>query len=201
MTAKKTKAIAKPPALTDQEKTENIAKVTLMPSANAAAIVAEYGKAFGTQDVQALIDELRTHFAEVKDGDLHHCEAMLVGQAHALQSIFLNLSRRAIHQEGLAQFETFLRIALKAQNQCRATLETLATIKNPPVVFAKQANISHGPQQVNNGTASPSHVEKIINQSNELLEDQHGKRMDTGKTSAASGTDPQLETVGAIHRA
>lgn len=201
MTAKKTKAIAKPPALTDKEKTENIARVTLMPSANAAAIVAEYGKAFGTQDVQALIDQLRTHFAEVKGGDLHHCEAMLVGQAHALQSIFLNLSRRAINQDGLAQFEAFLRIALKAQNQCRATLETLAAIKNPPVVFAKQANISNGPQQVNNGVANSTRTEKNINQQNELLEVQHGsKTMDTRTASATSGNDPAMATMGEIHR-
>ena len=40
-----------------------------------------------------------------------------------------------------------MRMALKAQNQCRMTLETLATIKNPPVVFAKQANTAQGPQQ------------------------------------------------------
>jgi hypothetical protein len=46
-----------------------------------------------------------------------------------------------------------MRLALKAQGQCRATLETLAAIKNPPVVFAKQRNISHGHQQVNNGAA------------------------------------------------
>jgi hypothetical protein len=42
-----------------------------------------------------------------------------------------------------------MRMALKAQSQCRQTLETLATIKNPPVVFARQANIAQGPQQVN----------------------------------------------------
>jgi hypothetical protein len=45
-----------------------------------------------------------------------------------------------------------MRLALKAQSQCRATLETLSAIKNPPVVFARQANITNGPQQVNNGT-------------------------------------------------
>jgi hypothetical protein len=28
---------------------------------------------------------------------------------------------------------------------------SLATMKNPPVVFAKQANISNGNQQINNG--------------------------------------------------
>ena len=47
--------------------------------------------------------------------------------------------------------ETYMRMALKAQSQCRATLKTLANIKNPPVVFARQANIAQGPQQVNNG--------------------------------------------------
>jgi hypothetical protein len=43
-----------------------------------------------------------------------------------------------------------MQMVLKAQSQCRATLKTLATIKNPPVVFARQANIAQGPQQVNN---------------------------------------------------
>lgn len=43
-------------------------------------------------------------------------------------------------------------MALKAQAQCRATLETLAEIKNPqPTAFLRQANIAYGPQQVNNG--------------------------------------------------
>lgn len=36
--------------------------------------------------------------------------------------------------------------------KCRATIETLAEIKNPrAVAFVTQANIAHGPQQVNNG--------------------------------------------------
>jgi hypothetical protein len=40
--------------------------------------------------------------------------------------------------------DTYMRLALRAQSQCRATLETLAAIKNPPVAFANQANIAHG---------------------------------------------------------
>lgn len=44
----------------------------------------------------------------------------------------------------------------KCSTQCRATLETLAEIKNPrPVVFVRQANIANGPQQVNNGSTRP----------------------------------------------
>jgi hypothetical protein len=46
------------------------------------------------------------------------------------------------------QIDRFTRLALKAQGQCRATIETLALMKNPPTVFARQANIAHGPQQV-----------------------------------------------------
>lgn len=165
-----------------------------------AAVVAEYAKAFGEQDVQTLMEQLRTTFDQVKNGDLQHCEAMLVGQAHALQSIFMSLARRAANQEYLKQYETYLRMALKAQNQSRMTLETLAKIKNPPVIFAKQANINqgNGNQQVNNGTLAPaSHAEKNINQQNELLEVQHGSEtMDTRATGATIGKNPAMATVG-----
>lgn len=200
MTMKRTKAVSEPPAKTDKAKTEQIAKVALMPCTNAAAVVAEYAKVFGEQNVQALMEQLRPHMDSANNGDLQHCEAMLVGQAHALQSIFVNLSRRAINQEYLKQYEMYLRLALKAQNQSRMTLETLAKIKNPPVVFAKQANINQGSgnQQVNNGTSAPaSHAEKTINQQNELLEVQHGSEtMDTRTAGAAIGKNPSMATVG-----
>ena len=79
-------------------------------------------------------------------------EAMLYGQAVTLETIFTSLARRATSQEYLKQFQAYLGLALKAQAQCRATLEALAEIKNPrPVAFVKQANISGGHQQVNNG--------------------------------------------------
>jgi hypothetical protein len=73
-----------------------------------------------------------------------------------------------------------MRLALKAQSQCRATLETLATVKNPPVLFAKQANIANGPQQVNNGTPAPGPAPagKVETISNELMEAQGAERLD-----------------------
>jgi hypothetical protein len=85
----------------------------------------------------------------------------------------------------------YLRLALKAQGQCRATLETLAMIKNPhPVAFVRQANIAHGPQQVNNGLAEPgepSRAGKTKNQQNKLLEVQSGERLDTEAKCATGG--------------
>ncbi|MBI3903745.1 MAG: hypothetical protein HY306_12525 [Nitrosomonadales bacterium] len=207
MATKKSKE-AKPPAITDKERTEHLSKMALLPSTNAAAVVQAFGKGtFGEPDFLVLVTELREQFTKVENGDLQYCESMLVGQAHALQSIFVSLARRAINQEYLTNYETFLRLALKAQNQSRMTLETLAAIKNPPVVFAKQANINHGNgnQQVNNGTPpampniphAPTHAEKNINQPNELLEVQHGSEtLDAGTTGKAIRKNKAMAAVG-----
>lgn len=93
--------------------------------------------------------------------------------------------------------ETYMRLALKAQAQCRATLETLATIKNPPIVYARQANIAARPQQVNGpgAHAGPGNAES---QPNELLESDHGKRLDEGATRTPGERDPQLAPVGEV---
>jgi hypothetical protein len=82
----------------------------------------------------------------------------------------------------------------------RATLETLAAIKNPPVIFAKQANIAHGPQQVNNGDTAPvARTEQTEKPQNELLEHDHGERLDTGAARTASKSDSAMATVEFIN--
>ncbi|OAI00814.1 hypothetical protein [Methylomonas methanica] len=181
----------------DKDTAKALAKVALRPSANAAAVVTEYTKMFGDHDINDLVDELVDSIEKVNAGDMKRCEGMLMGQAQALQSIFVNLSRRAINQEYLKNYEAFMRMALKAQSQCRQTLETLSNIKNPPVVYAKQANISNGPQQINNGVpAQTPHAEEIKNQSNELLEVIDGERLDSGTAQETIGSNTALATMG-----
>ena len=142
----------------DPDEAAAIAEFALRPSVNAAVVVSEYGKAMGPLDMTALIDTLADGIRTVNDGDMSRVEAMLFAQAQALQSMFMAFSRRALTQEYQRNLESFFRLSLKAQSQCRATLETLAAIKNPPVVFARQANINNGgQQQVNNG-ATPAHA-------------------------------------------
>ncbi len=152
-------------------------------------------------DIPSMMDELRAQAEAVNRGDLTHVEAMLMNQATALQTLFARLTERAMGQQHMPNLESFMRMALRAQSQCRATLETLANIKNPPVVFAKQANIAHGHQQVNNGTAPHAHAEKTVIQQNELLEAQHGgETMDIRTAGATIGADPAMATVGEINR-
>lgn len=150
-------------------------------------------------DCTTLIDALRMQAVDVIGGDLKQAEAMLINQATALQSLFARLAERGMACSTLPQFEVDMRVALRAQSQCRATLETLATIKNPPIVYARQANIANGPQQVNNGTPSQareieSEQSKLSGGGNELLPD--------GRASAlASRVDTSVEALGEINGA
>lgn len=153
----------------------------------------------GELDMFASISVLVEQIKEVKSGNLGCAEATLTAQANTLDLIFNSLAKKAAKAGTLNHYETFLRLALKAQSQCRTTYETLAEIKSPrPMAFIKQQNIGMN-QQVNNGTAPRAH-EKSINLSNELLESQHGERLDTGTTGTTIGTDKELETLGAINR-
>jgi hypothetical protein len=158
-----------------------------------------------THNVNALADELRRQLELVNGGDLSRAEGMLIAQAHTLDSIFAHLARRATVKQFLPQWEAYMRMAMKAQNQCRMTLETLATIKNPPVVYARQANINNGgQQQVNNGcvpAAEPVHASAANAPAapTELLEVTDGQRLDAGAAGSTVGGDPQLAPVGKLN--
>ena len=177
-------------------------EIVLSPTTQNAAGIHAWGKFAGEQDLGELITGLREQVRQVQDGNMGRVEAMLYGQAMTLQTIFTSLARKAVAQEYLKQFQANLTLALKAQAQCRATLEALAEIKNPrPVSFVRQANISNGPQQVNNGQAPATHARNSQALQNELLEHQHGNYLDTGAQGAAGGADPHLEAVEAGQRA
>ena len=155
-TTKNTKAKKAPPTspatTTPDKRTLKPHELVLSPSIQSAVAIEAWSKYAGTVDLADLLDDLRERMKRVQSGDMQPVEAMLYGQAMTLETIFTSLARRATSQEYLKQFQTYLGLALKAQAQCRATLEALAEIKNPrPVAFVKQANISGGHQQVNNG--------------------------------------------------
>ena len=100
----------------------------------------------GEIGITEAVQSLRASLADVNSGDLRAVETMLLGQAVALNAIFAETARRSGVNMGeyTDAAERYMRLALKAQGQCRATLETLAAIKNPPLLFARQANINNG---------------------------------------------------------
>ena len=204
---------AKPYVMTVADK----ARMAVKPSMNGAAVIQAYqGNIMGKDaDINALIERLRDTFTEVRGGDLHNLEAMLISQATALQTIFTSLARRAQDQEYQKNLEAFLGLALKAQAQSRATISALVDLKYPrQATFVKQANIANGPQQVNNGGAAGgnpdqyararTHAEKSAPEQNKLLEAEHGqpgKRMDTRAAQTSERSYQAVETVEPVNRA
>ena len=207
MTTKKSTSLAKRPKQTpatkpkgevraefpsekDKEVERARAKLFLSPAASAAVAASGFVKSFGDPDLPALIHTLSGSMQRVNDGDMREAESMLIGQAHALQAIFMHLALRSSKLNGLKEYEMEMRLALKAQAQCCRTLETLATMKNPPVVLARQANVTTGPQQINNGILAPAGAVPSCGESkpepNELLESNHVEWMDARAKSKAS---------------
>ena len=58
-------------------------------------------------------------------------ESALSGQAAALDVMFKELAKRSARTNWDSSIAIYLRFALKAQAQCRATVETLADIRSP----------------------------------------------------------------------
>ncbi len=164
----------------------------------AAVLNHGYGKSLGTLDNGAPAESIADSPGQAWNGDLVRCESMLIGQARALQAIFMNLSRQSIRQPYLRNCATVLRLALKTQSQCHARSETLAAIKNPPVAYGKQATVTSGPRQINNGMTAPSHAGKEICEPSRLLEAQAGDYLDAGTADATVEADSQVANVGEI---
>ena len=181
-----------------------IAKTALRPTVQAAITLNEYGKVFGELDLSGLIESLTAQTKAVSNGDLRRSEAMLTAQAHTLDAIFNNLARRAIHAEYMDNLDRYLKLALRAQSQCRATWEALATIKNPPMVgYVRQANIAHGDQQVNNTISDDSKSSRAREDpelQSRLLERSDGQRLDSATQGATGGTDPAMAPLEEVNR-
>ena len=184
----------------NEDKADFIARMVLRPTVQAAVTLKEYDKSYGDLDLSGLIDALTAQTKAVTDGDLGRGEAMLTTQAHVLDAVFNNLARRANTAEYMDNFDRYLKLALRAQSQCRATWEALATMKNPPMMgYVRQANIAHGPQQVNNAasTASdPSRPRENADLQSKLLEENSGERLDIGATGASGRANPAMAPLG-----
>ena len=167
-----------------------------------AVTLKRYAGAGDTLEMPDLVDEMRKAGDEVVDGNMGRVERMLTNQAMTLDAIFNNMAQRSHSQETFKGIEVLMRLALKAQAQARSTAEALALLKNP-MPYIRQANMTTGPQQVNNGYAStPSHngmqsgAGNIQSEQNKLLEADHGNYLDTRAQGAAGRVNPHMATVG-----
>ena len=155
---------------------EAIADMAVAGLVSNACAAARFSKSpLGDVDITGCLAKLEAVVDRVQRGDLRETEALLTAQAVTLNTMFTHLANMAANTEYVDKLDRYMRLALKAQGQCRATVETLAAMKNPPAVFARQANVAHGPQQVNNGVtpplAKPTRAAKQKNRTNRTIGD------------------------------
>lgn len=151
-------------------------------------------------DFKALTEVIETVSDQVKEGNLANMEEMLVSQTYALQHMFMNMASKISSTSNPDHIDLFSRFALKAQNQCRTTIATLAEMKNPKrATFIKQLNQANQ-MQVNNDDSESKNLKKNSNPANELLEQQHGERLDTRTTSETISNDEAIETMEEVNR-
>lgn len=130
-------------------------------------------------------------------------ERTLLASATLLASLMTTWTARAMDADSLVKLEIYSRLALKAQEQQRKTLATLANIRSPKrVAFVKQLNQAIN-QQVNNAANSSPPAKARKNSSlnpNELLEVIPRERLDTRTQGPAISADPQLEALDTEQR-
>lgn len=190
-------------ALTGTGEGENVhqamARHGLRPTVRGLLTMHDFGR-FSKADLNTTLEGLVKDVQAVQSGDMSRCEETLLVQAHVLDVVFHDLLQLYKHNFDInfPAAEKLMRLAFKAQSQCRTTIEALSAVKNPPVVYARQANIAHGHQQVNNSVPDDVRMRKSESQPNKLLEQNDGERLDPGATSEAGRSDTPLEAVGTV---
>ena len=72
-------------------------------------------------DLTSTLERIEETARRVSAGDLSHAEAVLTAQTVTLNAMFANLACRATEATGVDHFDRYMRLAFKAQSQCRAT--------------------------------------------------------------------------------
>lgn len=192
----KTLTMPHPPGKSPDRAMADIATGGIVNSASLLTEFSNYGDLSLTDCVESLTDRSKV----VHAGTLEDAETMLVSQATALDSLFRFMALRSKMNMGeyMNAAVAYMKLALKAQGQCRATLETLGQLKNPaPYIQNNRAQY----QQVNNGMPDSSRTRENQKSTNELLEDHSHEWVDARTPSATGSINKDLETMGTKHRA
>lgn len=92
------------------------------------------------------VDGLTSIAGKAEAGDLAFVSRMLASQSMALDTIFGEFTRRSFLNIGshLEAAERYARLALKAQANSRATLETLAKLHQPREQIVRHVHVNEG---------------------------------------------------------
>lgn len=176
-------------ALTIEQNTKEtgaqaMARKLLQPTLkNAAAASAFTSKMMGSDLELPGIGDYADHVHAVTQkaagGDLALVSQTLAAQAIALDSMFAEFARRAAMNMGdyIDAAERYARLALKAQGNCRATLETLAKVHQPREQTVRHVHVNEGGQAI---VANQFHSHTGAEENTKTVDQSHAPRLSQG---------------------
>jgi len=145
-------------------------------------------------DLAALMVQLKKQCGKGETG-----EETLLLQAITLDKLFQQLTRAALKSKHVSGMAEPLKLALKAQAQCRTTLQAVSDIRHPRQYIGQQ-NVAEqynagGHQQVNRN----AHADTTENRPTELSEGTTNElHPNGGAPSGVEGAGEALKAVGAL---
>lgn len=176
----------------DEKIGRTLARITLDPQTRNANLAMSFGsQMFGDRlkpDIAESSAVLAEEIEQAMKGDQSLASRIYTSQAISLDAIFTELARRSGNNMGQypEAADRYMRLALKAQSACRATLEALAKMHQPREQTVRHVHVSEGGQAV---IADQFH--------------HHGGAAENGKTSKQSvatgafGASPALPSPDA----
>ena len=157
-----------------------------------AAIIGQAGDAKASGLLQGELDLVTTR---IKNGDLSDLEAILTTQSYVLNALFNDLIAKgsaALFDKTFASEllsdrpKLMFNMALKAQNQCRATIAAIAELKNPKrTTFVRN--------QLNS-------IQMQMEEIREGVENNGSKALDGSTATEAESIDSFLASLGESDR-
>ena len=177
----------------DKSRDEKMANLALTPGIRHAAIASGFatGLVGGTHElpIPARLGPISEAMAMGRAGDKALAGEMLAAQAVVLDTMFTELAHRAQGNVGrsLEGAERYARLALKAQANCRATLEALAKLHQPREQTVKHVHVNEGGQAI---VADHIHQNTGGRENGKNSEQSHATGP-AGECPALLGADPQ----------
>ena len=129
------------------------ASAIIRPGFRHAVVASSFGSTYFTQEHIPLAPSwavLADEMKRARDGDLGSASELLTAQALTLDSLFTELARRAGQNMGehTEAADRYMRLALKAQSNCRATIEALAKLHQPREQTVRHVHVNQGGQAI-----------------------------------------------------
>lgn len=189
----KTKATAKAANVLDakakagEEREATLARLALRPGVRHATVGNAYAASLFSDKHPLAITEstgvMGDAMERARKGDKALASDILAAQAVTLDTMFTELARRSAMNMGeyIDASERYMRLALKAQANCRATLEALGKLHQPREQTVKHVHVNEGGQAV---VADQIHQHQG--------EGKNGKSNEQSHTTGAAGESPAM---------